>query len=76
MKTIWKNFSGGEAKCHFVGWVLFIICAIFFMVSSLQAHDILTFIGSAIFLLACLFFLIPMIRPGTEKEREQVQDLP
>jgi len=49
-----------EIKYHLVGWILFIICAIFFIVSSLKNHDTLAFIGSIIFLIACVFFLIPL----------------
>lgn len=39
-----------------------IICAIFFIASSLKNQDILTFIGSVIFLIACIVFLIPLVR--------------
>jgi len=51
-----------ESKYQIAGWILFIICAIFFMVSSLKNHDTLTFIGSVIFLIACFVFLIPIFR--------------
>ena len=36
---------GEEIKYQLAGWILFIICAIFFIASSLKNHDILTFIG-------------------------------
>jgi uncharacterized Tic20 family protein len=44
------------------GWILFVICAVFFIASSLKNHDTLTFIGSVIFLIACIVFLIPIFR--------------
>lgn len=49
-----------EIKYHLAGWILFVICAIFFIVSSLKNHDTLSFIGSVLFLIACLLFLIPL----------------
>ena len=49
-----------EMKYHLAGWILFVICAIFFIISSLKNHDILAFIGSVIFLIACLLFVIPL----------------
>jgi hypothetical protein len=45
------------------GWILFIVCALFFMAAAWRNQDLLTFIGSLVFLLACLFFLIPLLRP-------------
>jgi predicted membrane channel-forming protein YqfA (hemolysin III family) len=57
-----ENQTRQEIKYQFVGWILFIICAIFFMASSLQHHDMLTFIGSVIFLVACIVFLVPLVR--------------
>ncbi len=57
-----ENKIGIESKYHIVGWILFIICAIFFMASSLKNQDFLTFIGSVLFLIACIVFLIPLVR--------------
>ena len=53
---------GQKIKYELAGWILFIICAIFFFSSSLKNHDMLTFIGSIIFLIACIVFLIPLVR--------------
>jgi len=58
-----ENQIGLELKYHLIGWILFIICAIFFIASSLKNHDTLTFIGGVIFLIACIVFLIPLVRP-------------
>ena len=50
-----------ELKYHLAGWILFIICAIFFLASSVKNHDVLSFIGSILFLIACVVFLIPLV---------------
>jgi uncharacterized membrane protein len=52
----------------FVGWILFILCAIFFIASSLKNHDMLTFVGSIIFFVACIIFLISILK-STEQNK-------
>jgi predicted membrane channel-forming protein YqfA (hemolysin III family) len=59
MKEHKKQFRQ-EIKYQLLGWILFILCAIFYILSSLKNHDTLTFIGSVIFLVACITFLIPL----------------
>lgn len=61
MKEEQESQIGRETKYYLSGWILFIICAIFFIASSLKNHDTLTFIGSVIFLIACIVFLIPLV---------------
>jgi len=61
MKEKQANQIGQEIKYNLTGWILFIICAIFYIASSLKNYDTLTFIGSVIFLIACIVFLIPMV---------------
>lgn len=60
MKKI-KEQAKRELKYHLAGWILFVVCAVFFILSSLKNHDALTLIGSIIFLIACVFFLIPLL---------------
>ena len=62
MKESQENNKGQDFKYQLVGWIIFIICAIFFIAASLKNHDALTFIGSVIFLIACIVFLIPLIK--------------
>ncbi len=57
------NTGGREAKYHLAGWLLFILCALFFIASSLKNRDTLALIGSVVFLVACLYFIVPLIRP-------------
>jgi len=52
----------GEEKYQIAGWLLFIVCAFFFIASSLKNGDWLSFIGSFVFLVACIFFLWPIFR--------------
>jgi hypothetical protein len=46
-----------------LGWILFIISAIGFIVSSIRSGDLPGLIGGIFFLLACLAFLIPFVKP-------------
>ena len=62
MKENQENQIEQEIKYQLAGWILFIICAIFFIASSLKNGDTLTFIGSIIFLIACIVFLIPLLK--------------
>jgi len=68
MKEKQENNKRQAINYQIVGWILFISCAIFFIVSSLKNQDILTFIGSVIFLIACIVFIIPLIRTNKNKE--------
>ncbi|MCD6486104.1 MAG: hypothetical protein J7K35_02085 [Syntrophobacterales bacterium] len=66
MKKNQKNQTGQETKYQLAGWILFVICAIFFIASSLKNHDLLAFAGGVIFLIACIVFLIPLV--GSNKK--------
>ncbi len=58
----------GDEKLQLWGWLLFIICALFFIAASIQADDVLTLIGSTIFLGACILFIIPLVAKRKGKE--------
>jgi predicted membrane channel-forming protein YqfA (hemolysin III family) len=60
-----------DFKYPLSGWILFILCAIFFLASSLKNQDTLAFIASVIFLIACIVFLIPLVR--TIKNQKMIQ---
>ena len=53
--------SRSEDTCHLVGWLLFVICALFFIASALKNKDVLALIGGILFLVACVVFLIPLL---------------
>lgn len=50
-----------ELKYQLWGWILFIVCALIFIVSSLRMGDMLMLFGSLFFLAACFLFLIPLL---------------
>jgi len=43
------------------GWLLFIGSAIFFMIASFRAGDLLSLAGGTLFLVACFVFLAPLL---------------
>ncbi len=47
----------------FLGWMLFVVSAAFFMASSIRAGDVVGLIGGVFFLLACAAFLVPYFGP-------------
>ncbi len=49
-----------EKKLHLWGWILFIVCAGFFIASSIKANDMFGLAGSIIFLVGCVVFIIPL----------------
>jgi len=57
-----ENGMRHEIRYQLSGWILFVVCAVFFIASSLKSQDILMIIGSIVFLFACILFLIPLVR--------------
>ena len=55
-------------KFHLCGWVLFLVCAGFFIASSVEGGNILSLTGSIIFLIACVVFIIPLVIKGNRNE--------
>ena len=53
-----------ERKFHFWGWLLFVVCAGFFIASNVGGGSIVGLIGSVIFLVACVVFLVPLVIKG------------
>lgn len=51
-----------DTTINLIGWILFIISAIGFIISSLRSGDVPSLIGGIFFLVACLVFLIPFAR--------------
>jgi predicted membrane channel-forming protein YqfA (hemolysin III family) len=62
MKETMEKHERQDLKFQLFGWILFIVCAIFFIASSFKNGDTLTFIGSILFLIACIVFLIPLFK--------------
>jgi hypothetical protein len=43
-------------------WVLFVLSALGFILSSLRAGDVAGLLGGVFFLAGCLVFLLPLVR--------------
>jgi flagellar biosynthesis protein FliQ len=71
MKETMENHEVKNLKIQLFGWILFVVCAIFFIASSLKNEDTLTFIGSIIFLIACMVFLMPLLGQFKKWKMEQ-----
>ncbi len=48
-------------RFQLLGWVLFVLSALFFIASSIRAGDMVSLVGGLLFLFACFVFLIPLI---------------
>lgn len=48
-------------KMQLIGWVLFVLCAVAYIIASLESQSLSSLIGSAVFLVACVFFMIPLL---------------
>ena len=51
-----------DIKYQLWGWILFIVCALIFIASSIRMGDMLMLIGSIFFLVACFVFLVPLLK--------------
>jgi hypothetical protein len=51
-----------ERKFNLSGWVLFVVCAVFFIISAIKAGDMWYLTGGIIFLVGCVVFIIPLVR--------------
>ena len=51
-----------ERLFYLWGWLLFLVCACFFLIAAIRNADMLGIIGSAVFLAACFLFLIPLLK--------------
>ena len=61
IKKSQKNQDEKENRQYLFGWILFVVCAFFFIASSIKNQDTLTLIGSILFLISCIFFILPLI---------------
>ena len=51
-----------ERKLHLWGWLLFTVCAGFFIASAVVNGDTWGIAGSIVFFIACIVFIIPLVR--------------
>lgn len=45
---------------NFIGWILFTVSAVFFLIGTWKARDVIGILASLAFLVACIFFIIPV----------------
>ena len=55
------NNRNTEVKFHLWGWILFLVCAGFFIASSIVSNNVLSLVGSIIFFVACVVFIVPLV---------------
>lgn len=48
-------------KFELLGWLVFVVSAIFFVWAGVRAGDVVSTLGAVLFLFACFFFLVPVI---------------
>jgi len=58
---IWGKDLPSRAT-EILGWVLFVLSALGFILSSLRAGDLAGLLGGVFFLAGCLVFLLPLVR--------------
>jgi len=59
---------GRESKFQLWGWILFMVCAFFFIAQSIVNGSALGLVASIIFLVACVVFIIPLVQGGGEAD--------
>ena len=58
-----------DTRYHIAGWILFLLCAILFLISSLKNDDAVLVTASLAFFSGCVIFLIPLVFPGDGGKR-------
>ena len=65
-----ENSPRRDERHDFLGWMLFVVSAAFFMASSIRAGDVVGLLGGVFFLLACAAFLVPYLAPRARGARQ------
>lgn len=53
--------SRSKHAFEFIGWLIFVASALFFLASTIRSGDILSIVGSVLFLVACIVFMVPLL---------------
>lgn len=61
-ETFRSRDRAADIRLGLVGWILFIVCALFFIAAGIRNRDILTLVGSLFFLVSCIVFIVPLVR--------------
>ncbi len=57
-----KKSNNTDWKLQLLGWLLFGLSAVFFVIASIRNGDIISFLGGLFFYAACVAFVIPCIK--------------
>ena len=64
-----SNTKKAEARFHLMGWLLFLVCSVLFIIESLSTGSTVGLVASVVFLVGCIVFIIPLVI-GWNKEEE------
>jgi hypothetical protein len=56
------NAPERRRRYEIVGWSLFVLSAVGFIIASVQSGNLAAITGSILFFAACLVFLVPILR--------------
>ncbi len=59
-----------EKRYQLIGWLLFLVCALFFVMDSLLNGTALGVAAGVTFLIACFIFLTPLVFHREKGKRE------
>ena len=59
MSVEWQDVS---RRTQILGWTLFTLSALTYIVDSLRSGDVISLVASLLFLLACGVFFAPLLR--------------
>ncbi len=57
-------------KFQLIGWSLFLLCSIFYIISSIIVRDWFYLSGSILFFIACVVFMLPVLSTLKKKKNE------
>ncbi len=60
-----------ESAFQLVGWLLFLVSAVFFILSSVHNADLHGLLGALFFFAACLFFMVPLVAGILARRRSE-----
>ena len=63
-----------KEKLQLIGWLLFLVSALFFIASSAKSGDLLGLLGGILFFVACIVFLIPFFWPTNRSRKQSVHN--
>ena len=66
-----ENGKNKDLKVQLWGCILFVICAVLFILAGVRAQDIVTIAASVMFLLGCVVFMIPLLKATRQDDQAE-----